>query len=75
MVTLRRLAERHAQARLDLAAERHADAWRLPAEVRRLRETGVKKRDAWRMLEMGGWQRGEVAGVMAAVWPAKEVPA
>jgi len=75
MVTLRRLDERHAQARLDLAAERHADAWRLPAEVRKLRQEGVTKREAWRMLEMAGWSRGEVAGVMAAVWPAKEVQA
>lgn len=71
MAMLRRLAERHEKARLDMAAERHAENWRLIAEVKRLRREGVQKRDAWRMLEMGGWQRGEVAGVMAVVWPAK----
>ena len=69
-----RLAERHAQARIDLAAERRADDWRLPQEVHRLRCDGLSKRDAWRMLEMAGWKRGEVAGVMAVCWPSK-VPA
>jgi hypothetical protein len=70
-LTRQRLADYHAQARIDLAAERRADDWRLPAEVQRLRNDGLSKRDAWRMLEMGGWKRGEVAGVMAVCWPSK----
>ena len=69
-----RLAERHAQARIDLAAERRADDWQLPQEVHRLRREGLSKRDAWRMLEMAGWRRAEVAGVMAVCW-SSQVPA
>lgn len=71
-VALRRLQDRHAQARLDLAAQRHADDWRLLAEVRRLRNDGVGKRDAWRMLETAGWTRTELYSVMAVLWPSRE---
>lgn len=67
----RKMADRHAIARLDLAAERRADSWRLVSEARRLRADGVSKRDAWRMLEFGGWQRSELYSVMSVVWPQR----
>mgnify|MGYP001352648549 CR=1 FL=1 len=64
-----KFAEMHAQARVELSTQAHADAWRLQSEIRRLRSDGLAKRDAWRMLEMAGWPRRELYGAMEALWP------
>lgn len=64
-----KLVDLHAQARIERAAQEHADAWRLHSEIRSLRRDGVGKRDAWRMLEMAGWSRRDVYGAMEALWP------
>lgn len=64
-----KLLELHAQAKIERAEQEHADAWRLQSEIRRLRQEGVGKRVAWRMLEMAGWARREVYPAMEALWP------
>lgn len=63
-----KLVDLHAQARVELSTQAHADAWRLQSEIRRLRGDGVPKRDAWRMLEMAGWSRRELYAAMEALW-------
>lgn len=68
MVTWRRLGERLAQARIDLAAERRADSWRLFSTARQLRQEGVGLRDAWRMLSYAGWQYRELSSCLPVVW-------
>lgn len=68
MTTWRRLGERLAQARIDLAAERRADSWRLFATARQLRQEGVGLRDAWRMLSYAGWQYRELSSCLPVVW-------
>jgi len=65
-----RLAERTAQARIEQAEERHGNQWRLTAEIGRLRREKLAKREAWRILEMAGWERREVATAMVTAWPS-----
>jgi len=68
-----RLAERRAQARMDIAENARADQWRLIAEIQRLRIKDTPKREAWRMLELAGWERREVSAAMVTAWPATAV--
>jgi DNA-binding transcriptional regulator GbsR (MarR family) len=68
LAKLRRL---HEQARMDVAASQRREQWQLAATAQTLRQAGVNKQAAVRMLGLAGYAPREAWGAVHQVWPMR----
>jgi DNA-binding MarR family transcriptional regulator len=68
---LAKLQRWHEQARMDVAASQRREQWQLAATAQTLRQAGVNKQAAVRMLGLAGYARREAWGAVSLVWPMR----
>lgn len=69
------LNEKHANARMDVAASRRAEQWTLTDQVRSLKREGAGQREVVRQLQIAGYAPSETWTAVNAVWKASGVTA
>jgi DNA-binding MarR family transcriptional regulator/DNA-binding transcriptional regulator YhcF (GntR family) len=61
----------HEQARMDVAASKRREQWQLAATAQTLRQAGVNKQAAVRMLGLAGYSPREAWSAVHQVWPLR----